>query len=580
MFRIPNAKQFTVDNESMARGNVYETFNVMFDADKGRIKLNPPLLNALSTVDDMGFIAPTFIITTNSTTHGLDTYILTNLPGAGSSGVWSLINKAFIGTSNAPQNAGPLDSSMCMFNTYLCVSDEDGLHYVESQANLPAGVWVLNTTAALKHNYIMFQFVTGKMYFFSTYAIASADFTPPTTWTVATSGAYTQAINSFFGGITCACQGADTIWYATESYPYTKENKSYIYKWDGIAVNPIGKYLIPVRKIQAIVTLDNIPVAIDDRGRLWFYDGYTFKLKDGARIPAREDDFNAQTCYVHRNGMLSNKGKIYVLVGSGTATKNTTDRALSGIWCYDPAIGFYHYSSPDNCSQIITPYALALGQTENTFIAGVQTGLTSVTGVDRVSVTEQLDILTGTTRTGFITTQFLESKNLTDMFTNIGIKYRKMIDSGAKIEVKYRTWKNVECNGTITFTGATTFTVPTATLDGTSVYCTPVAIGDEMMVQSGANAGLIAHITNRVDSAGTSTITIDRNATLTSGTAYALFCNYILAGTITNDGDTLRSTAVGMPSTMLQVKVVLSWKGYYDELQEIMIPEKLNETTL
>ena len=156
-----------------------------------------------------------------------------------------------------------------------------------------------------------------------------------------------------------------------------------------------------------------------------------------------------------------------------------------------------------------------------------------------------------------------------------------MIASAAQIEVKYRTWKNIECNTLITFTNATTFTVVTNVLNSLAgnPYCTSPAIGDEVFVQNGPNAGLIAHITNRVDAGGTSTITIDRSATTTTGDNYAVFSNYTLLKTITNDGATFKNIRLAIPTTMIQVKLVLSWIGYYDEVQEIMIPEKQNETT-
>lgn len=577
MYKIPQSdKKLAVDGESMTRGNVYSTFGIMMDADKGRIKLNPPITSAMSTGDDATFLIPSSILVSNSTTHTLDTYILSN--GSVNGWVWSLTDKAKITTTNAPTKAVTGSSSMCMYNTFLCVSDTDGLHFIETQSDLPAGNWSIDTTAALKNNYIAFQFNTGRLYLFSTYAIISG--TLSGTWTFATSGAYTQPTNTFFGGLTCACQTAKSIWYATDLYPYTREKKCYIYEWDGISVNPLNRYTIPVRKIQAISHINDVPVAIDDRGRLWFFNGYTFELKDGARVPYREDDTSTLTCTIHRNGMVNYKSKIYVLVGANSNGKNSTERALSGIWCYDPAIGFYHYVSPDNVSLIATPYALALGTSENTFIVGVSTGITSTTNVDRVCQTDETAGLAGSVRLGALTTQFLESQNLTDIFSQIGIKYRKMIDTGATIEVKYRTWKNIECNATITWTDTDTFTATTTILDGSPTYCTPVAVGDEVMVQNGANAGLIAHITSRTDLAGTTTIVIDRDGTLSSGTANAMFSNYTLLYAVTNDGQTFHAETIGKPETMLQVKAVMSWKGYYDELQEIQVSNKQNEITL
>jgi hypothetical protein len=577
MFRIPQKdKKFIVDNESMSRGNIYSAFNVLFDADKGKVKLNPPILDVLNTGDDGDFLEPHAIANFRKADDTLLSVALTFKAGD-FCGLWDIAAGTKITGTNTPSTASYNQSGMCIYDVgaeggqYLCISDTDGLHY---SGATDIG-WALNAEAAFKNRFILIPLTsTNRLYLLNASRVVSCD----TALTVVTTGAYTLQQATFIGQIICAVASTNKIWISTSVTAFSgAPGECRIYEWDGISANVQNIYTIPTKKIQAITILNEAPVAIDERGRLWFFNGYNFELKDGVRIPYKEDSFYTLTCQVHRNGMISLKEKIYILVGSNSVSKNSSERGLSGIWCYDPAIGLYHFCSPDNVSMILRPYALAEGLTDSAFIAGTFTGLTSATGVDRVSVTEQLDILTGTTRVGFITTQFLESQNLTDMFTSIGVKYRKMIYTGATIEVKYRTWKNIECNTTITWTSATTFTATTASLDGTSTYCTPVAVGDEVMVQNGANSGLIAHITDRVDAGGTSTITIDRSATTTTGTAYAMFCNYKLIKTITNDGDTFKNIRLGIPATMIQVKLVLQWKGYYDELQEIIIPEKVYE---
>jgi hypothetical protein len=571
MFRIPDkTKNFTIDNESMSRGNIYETFNILFDADKGKVKLNTPVLKWKSTADNSDFVKPTSIIVSDKNGGGGgDAYILTT-KSSGFGGVWSTTNWGKLTGANAPSIARDAFADMCLWNGYLHVSDSDGIHYVLASAS--SGAWTLiNTDANWKGHFIIFPFIqTNRLYLVSQSHIFSVD----NTYTIATSGSNTQ---TNITNLTCARAASKRIWYATQATNGYGDCK--VYEWDGVNPNPLNIFTIPVAKIQTIVILNDQPIAIDQRGRFWFYDGYNFTLKDGIRIPAREDDYNPQTVYIHRNGSFADKGKAYVLVGSGTSTKNTAERALAGIWCYDPQIGLYNFASPDNSSHITTPYALAKGLYDNTIIAGYSAGELDVTSIDKISTTEQSS--PGSTRTGFITTQFLESGNITDEIKSIIVKYRKMIDTTAQIEIKYRTWKNVECNTTITWTSANTFTTSTNALNGVSgLYCTPVEIGDEVMVQNGANAGLIAQVLNRVDGGGTSTITIDRNATLTSGSSYAMFSNYVLLKTITNDGAIFKKALLNKSSTMIQVKIVMSWKGYNDELQEIIVPTGIHEAII
>jgi uncharacterized protein YbaA (DUF1428 family) len=233
-------------------------------------------------------------------------------------------------------------------------------------------------------------------------------------------------------------------------------------------------------------------------------------------------------------------------------------------------------SAPYALSKYTTEQALAVGCVGNT--ASISGGATA-----RVCVTDTTKGLSGGLRTGFITTQFMESKNLTDMWNSIAVKYRKMIDPDAVLEVKYRTWKNIDCNTTITWTSATTFTCATADLAGTGAYYnTQAVVGDEVFVQYGNNCGLIAHVTTLVVAGATTTVTIDRDATTTSGTAYAQFSNYTLLGSIdiNNPEGTFKNFRLAKKSTMVQIKVVMKWKGYYDEVQEILLSEQKQDSTI
>jgi len=484
MFRIPTPdKKFVVDNASMSRGNIHATFNVMFDADRGRIKLNPLVKLWKSTADSADFVKPTAIVVASKNGGGGgDAYIMTT-KSSGFGGIWSTTDWGKLTGANAPATCRDGFSDACLCWGYLHVSDTDGLHYVLPDAS--AGDWAIkDADADWKGHFILLPFIeTGRLYMISTYKIISCD----SSYTRATSGSYTQI--GLTTTITAARASSKRIWYATQSPNGYGDCK--IYEWDGVSPNPLNIHTIPVSKIQNIFIIDDVPVAIDQRGRFWFYDGCGFSLKDGVNIPAREDDFALQTVSIHRNGSFVDKGKAYILVGSGADTKNTTERALAGIWCYDPSIGLYHHSSPDNTSQIplTLVYALARGLYDGTMIAGYGGGQVNTTSVDKISVTEQTGIA-GTSRVGFIITQFLESKNLQDMFSSIGVRFRKMFDPEAKIEVKYRLWKSIECNTTITWTGARTFTATVSSLNGTSVYCTPVKIGDEVMIQNGANTGI------------------------------------------------------------------------------------------
>ena len=597
MIRIPNKnKQFSVDNASFSRGNIYSTWNVMFDADIGKIKLNPPLLHSYFTSGGNGFSNPIAIVVapTDFSDRGAvtDGYILTD-DGAGFGGVWKTSGGlGQITQTNSPSKATDATSDMCLYlgaqsTEKIYVSDADGLHNCK-----PANsndTWVAldgSTTSATasKNAFILIPFTyNNRLYMIpsTANAIYSIQETSDGTFSVPVSNGSSFSINTGLSGITCGRASSKRIWFASSS---SNTGKSKVYEWDGVQANlPLNVYNIDVPLIQSIAILNDTPVCIDGRGRLWFFDGYQFVLKSGINFPSREDNVE-QTCTVHRNGMITDKGKLYVNIGnvSSTMYRNSTERSLAGVWCYDPAIGFYHFSSPENISRVTAPYCLARWVADQTFAVGFKGTTGSVTDtVYNVAVTNTDETLGGTLRLGFLTTQFMESQNLTDMWNSVGIKYRDMIYASAKVEVKYRFKKNIECNTTITWTSATTFTCPTANLAGSGFYYnTQVVVGDEVMVQQGVNSGLIAHITTMVDGGTDTTVTIDRSATTTSGTSYAMFSNYALLGTITKDGDTFKNFRLAKKSTMIQVKLVMSWVGYYDEIQEILLSEQKQDSTI
>ncbi len=581
-FKIPNKeKRFLVDNASTTRGNVYSTYNINFDNDMGRMKLNQNMALFYSEADEASFKTPFAIVSAEKAGGSqLDTYILTTTAAATGYVYSTLASLAKITAVDSPAKATDSTSDMCLYlgahtAPWLYVSDADGLHYVDP--SLSTSAWTLTSATGSASKFILVPFLdTNRLYLFTTTSVVSMD----SSHTFATSGAYT--LTSGLSGITCARASSKRIWFAT-SGSTVQQTKCKIYEWDGVNTNI---HVIDTEYIQSITILNDLPVVIDGRGRLWFYDGFSFNLKDGANIPLSEFDIDTRPVLVHRNGMITEKGKIYCLVQSNSAyseTENISERGLAGIWCYDPKIGFYHYSSPEDATVIRETYALAKYTSEESFIAGYRGLTTSVSNTTyRVAKTSTGTGIGGgdSLRRGFIVTPFLESKEMTNDWNTIGLKYRDLFYTSAQIEVKYRTKKAIECNITITWTSATTFTASTATLAGTGTYYnSAVAIGNEVLVQNGANVGVIAHITNMVNVAGTTTVTIDRSVSVTSGTAYACISNFKLLSTMTYP-QALNFNKIGIPNeakTMIQVKVYMQWKGYFDELQEILVIDQIKE---
>lgn len=585
-FRIPDKdKRFSVDNSSFSRGNVYGTWNFMADADAGKIKLQHPLGKLYSTTDNADFVKTIGIVLGQKNGGGgVDCYVA-NEKTNGTGYVWSVGQGSLtkLTGTNAPTKISDASSDICLAfksgsDTTIVVSDADGLHTITDSAS--AAGWNLYNNSGFKSKFIIKYFQEqNRIYLFDSTSMYSADQAGITANTPTVSGSYTH---TNLVGVSCAAVGSRRIWIGTKGGNNVPE--CMIYESDGVSANPMGIHKIPTSGIQSIAMNNDIPEAIDMRGRIWYWDGYQFVLKQGMNLPVREDDFST-VCTVHRNGSFAEGGKAYFLIGGGgTNGQNSSERGIAGVWCHDQNIGFYHFSSPDNNARFGSStgaYALSKYTSDKTMVAGYWGSSSSTTGEAKLAVTETTGGLGGTLRRGYFITQFMESLNITDMINSITTKYREVIDTtNFKIEVKYRKKKGLECNTTITWTSATTFTCSTADLAGTGTYYnSQVAVGDEVMVQFGTNAGIIAHIVSMVDNSGTTTVTIDRSVSTTSGTAYAMISNFKLLGTIDKDNPdkTFKNFRLGEKSTMIQVKVVMSWKGYFDELQEILVGEQVQD---
>jgi hypothetical protein len=252
-----------------------------------------------------------------------------------------------------------------------------------------------------------------------------------------------------------------------------------------------------------------------------------------------------------------------------------------GVWIFNEAEqSFYHGYKHRNTNQYGTSYSTVAGAIVNTFDAGkFMVSFGGVKDNQTTSVTDYVINKIGATSaytSSYFITPSIASNEIEDTFYNVWMKFAKLTGTNPKLIVKYRVSDGYATNGdqylrvpllkAITWKSATTFTVASVT---------DIAVGDEVEVLGGPNAGACFHIS--VINTDTKTVTIDETPTFTTGTNYlgaAYFDNWIKIGD--NDKNPITSTdkffenlMVGNSDTNHAPFIQLKFELRGDNVQEI-----------
>ena len=391
-----------------------------------------------------------------------------------------------------------------------------------------------------------------------------------TSETIATSGQYTiDFADNGTSNITFIKAGADKIWVGMRT---SDGQPGIIYEWDGSSNQATRSYKISARSPLSCVMKDDVPYVMDNQGRLLVFNGGAFV--EVARLPLfdkiLEGSYGSEK-WIHSNGMSLINGKVNMLIRNTLEDTSTPEFCMSGIWEYDERMGLYHKHSL-SYTPIGTTTITSWGQgrlakvgglnemrTGDTgagangyFLAGAETYLTATTSSCGVFINDYLDT---TQKAGYIVTPELSGEGISDIMQKVYANYRRLLASGDKIVVKYRTSKQEPTEMTITWTSTTTFTTTDSNMAN-------YAVGDEVEITRGKGGGMCSHITVISNNAGTYTVTVDETHTgATSGTATARFQKWIKAGSITDIVSAYKEFPIGLEATWIQFKVFFLWTG-------------------
>lgn len=597
--RIPNEnKQLKQIGNSDVLGNIWSSFNLNLTENLGRIRVSPRCMlvdgtAGPSTLANMG-LPVAFEFYDNGTNERIWCIAGARMFYSSGDPDDTFTQDA---TASTPTDLGT-DSDMAVFDNALYVVGNGTVYKY-------TGSWSTVSTAPNGGDSSICVYA-GRLY--STqgsnqiFSVSSADVVTEPTSTPNTN-AYTLDLGDFDEGtsdsnvITTIRSASDRIWIATintgDSQNSATGKRGRIFEWDGVSNQPTRVYYIDSMGALAMTILNDVPYVMDADGRLRKYTGSAFE--EVARLPVSSSRYlrnpanSRHQRFIFPRGMITRDGRILMSINNILADGTYNENLPSGVWEYDSEIGLYHkysigispvgFSTRTDFAQTQLNEVGALFASKNTASSDndgdIMLGATYYTS----ATAEAYGVFTNNTKetkskVGYFVTTWMDSSEVLENWKKAYLKYKKLLDSTDRIDIKYRTSDVAPVEGAITWTSTTTFT---STL-GLSSY----AVGDEVEVTRGTGGGQIEHITAISENAGTYTVTLENAVTGATGTGRARFQKWIYAGRVNDQTSqykqfSLASNGITPKTTKIQFKVVMYFTGK-DELEELTVihePHKL-----
>src|SRR3990167_1153215 len=375
------------------------------------------------------------------------------------------------------------------------------------------------------------------------------------------------------------------VWILTYD-KFSASGKGMVIEWDGTSDTYLHAH--PVYGIAAMAGCSyyNMPVVINEKGWILFFDGSNFVPK--AKLFNDEDQldlrFAGTDSSIKPRGMLVKDDVILISVASDDTSARPYRRMNAGVWCYNPKTGnLYHRYS---FTQWNGTTAYDYGQA---YVKNVG-ALCDVAGRDGFfSSALVYEAYTGTTKNhiyltddfadsgrGYLITPKIGTGEAEQTWKMLWLKFKKFTDSGNRIFLRARgedpresTTDLMPLTATITWVNTTSFTgaVPTG-----------VIVGDEVEILAGDNAGGCAEITAlsaTPDGSATITVTVDAVPYASTRAALARFDNWVEKKVISDTAITKDQAPIRINSDYLQLKIELY--GKFMQLNSLIIESEVNK---
>lgn len=578
-----------------ALGSLWSTFGLDFQSNQGKVRAHPRTLITTDDITDLD-VAVAFQTFTD-VNAGIQyawavagTYVFRmNL----SSGYQTAFAKdAATGTPNGSGAANSCSSDasdlISYSKTYMFLSTRaDIFAYTAS-----SGQWT-SSSSSLTDGFTHMLCKYGSRVYVTDNNVQVRSFAPTDINTISSSGTYYLDLSS--GGypvttITTIREASDGIWVFTINQ---SEDGCFAFKWDGVkATDPNSAYVISdASGVLAAIIKNDVPWVIDNNGDLRVFNGGTFiKTKDAGlaegRLPIKSAKFlknplsAANDRWIHPNGIDIVDGRIRILVNNEYEDNGATieENFASGVWEYDPKIGWTHLMPLSLYVNSVTDYgqnrvsrvgALYAAKTETTNSSANGTMLLGAQLYSDASSTKEVILIDDTNDTvqkfAYLVTTKIYSDQVRDTWKKLFARLKKLLNSTDRVWVRYRTSEIAPVEATITWTSATTAT--STSTDDLSAY-----EDFEIEVLQGKGAGKCSRISDVSGSSGNWTLTFAETFTgATSGTAKARFQKWIEAGVVfSSQTDDVAEFPLEASSPWIQFKLCMQFTGK-NEVDDLLL---------
>lgn len=525
--------------------------NLDLQSNQGVLRISPRILVSSSDQNDADFGVPVAIKSFDTRTWAIcGTHIFWN--NEPSDAVWT--DDASTG---AATDYSADVSDMELFNNTLVAATNDEL-LSKALNGSGTGAWTSRDALTTASSHVMTYFKKfDRLYYANggggvsnTDNITSVN----TAWVVSDPGsdfALTLTPQRTYK-ISCIRSNNYDIWIGTINRMEFGGGLGKILQWDGISAQVTAEYNI--NNSQGVMAIainpdDQAPWVMDSNGVLSAYNSSGFVEMGRLPFPFSKLPYRMWSSendrFIHPNGMYFTKnGTLRCLINNKTNDgTNVVENMPSGIWEWSKENGFLHIQSlslmPPTAqpNSTITDYGQnkiervgalvsanipSTSVSDGTFYAGATIFFTATSTHPCIFYDNSLQTFQ---KKGYFVIDWIESDEIADKWERWWMSYRRFLDSGDNITVKYRSVEEDAVQATITWVTTTSFTVLNSAVVVSNYWTT--GTGGEVEILQGTGSGSCAHITNAVNVAGTWTVTIDEAVTGVAGTAIARFQKWI-----------------------------------------------------
>lgn len=575
MITLPGNKLWTQENRGDNSGTLWSSFNLDLTRELGKTKVSPRMVITTNNITDLG-TAVNFKIFNSKIWTVAGSYVFKT------ANVRTETAFAKDAIASTPTVCSSDTSDIEVYNSKLFVATDATLVYTDGASWSTATNGT--TSASVFHKLIAFR-KQNRMYLTDAITIYSLTGT-----TLTKSGNFTYTLNLSQAGLvfTTILQTDDFLWLLTTS---SIGDLGYVIVWDGITQDVASK-IVPLDSRGAVagIVKDGTPYIMTVDAKLQYYNGNAFVDAPNGRLPASLTKYlknpftSVSTRWIHPNGITLVDGRINILVNNENFDNGTTinENFPSGIWEYDPTIGWYHKSSlslydlgvgtvtdygQNRLSRVgalcnLKPDNNSSDTTIGTLLAGGVYLSDATTTANGIWTNDATDVIQ---KAGYLVTTKLFSPRIRDNFGRFFLRHKKLLNATDRIVIKYIKTDIAPVEGTITWLTTSSF--------NTALNLSGFVVGDEIEVTQGVGSGFTSHITFIQATDSGYMVSVDETYP-TAITSKARFQQWkkIFSGTYTNLVDLLHFGNIDS-SNWIKVKIWMLFTGN-NEIYDMTVENK------